>query len=59
MPEVLKKTVTIDKAINKLASPSQTENIELQEKQIVSDMFGDYCLDCTHDGGEPVTNIRL
>ncbi|OGG00957.1 hypothetical protein A2153_02570 [Candidatus Gottesmanbacteria bacterium RBG_16_38_7b] len=57
-PEVLKKTVVIDKTINKLANSQQTENIEQQEKQVVSDAFGDYCLDCTHEGGEPVTNVR-
>lgn len=58
-PEVLKKNVVIDKTINKLALPSQTDNVENQEKQIVSDMFGDYCLDCTHDGNEPVTHVKL
>ncbi|OGG03916.1 hypothetical protein A2W14_05605 [Candidatus Gottesmanbacteria bacterium RBG_16_37_8] len=57
--EVLKKSVPVDKTINKLASPTQPENVEQQEKQIVSDMFGDFCLDCTHEGGEPVTNVRL
>ena len=58
-PEVLKKVVTIDKSINKIAAKETEENIEQQEKQVVSDMFGDYCLDCTHDGGEPGTNVRL
>ena len=57
--EVLKRVVTIDKTTNKLASPNQTENIEQQEKQVVSDMFGNFCLDCNHEGDEPVTNIKL
>lgn len=57
--EVLKKAVAIDKTTNKLATTNQTENVEPQEKQIVSDMFGSYCLDCNHDGGDPVTNVKL
>jgi len=58
-PEVLKKTVAIDKGNNKLAYPNQTDNVEMQEKQIVSDMFGDLCLDCETEGGNPVTYVKL
>lgn len=57
--EVLKRSVAIDKTTNKLALPNQTENVEQQEKQVVSDMFGMYCLDCNHEGDDPVTNVRL
>lgn len=57
--EVLKQTIPIDKSTNKMATANQTENIEMQEHQVVSDMFGSYCLDCSHDGGDPATNIRL
>lgn len=57
--EVLKQAVFIDKTVNKFAKDGQTENVESQEKQIVSDMFGKYCLDCSHDGGDPSTFIRL
>jgi len=58
-PEVLKQTIAIDKTTNKPAKPGQTENVEMQEHQVVSDMFGSYCLDCSHEGGDPVTNIKL
>ena len=58
-PEVLKETITIDKTTNKPAPPNQTENVENREQQTVNDMFGKYCIDCSHDGGDPVTNIRL
>jgi len=57
--EVLKKAVVIDKGTNKIAPTGQVENVETQEKQIVSDMFGSYCLDCAHEGGDPVTVARL
>lgn len=58
-PETLKQNIAIDKSTNKMATANQTENVEMQEHQIVSDMFGSYCLDCSHDGGDPVTNIKL
>ncbi len=57
--EILKQTIAIDKSTNKMAAPSQTDNIEMQEKQVVTDMFGSYCLDCPHDGGDPVMSIKL
>lgn len=58
-PEVLKQNVAIDKTTNKLASPNQVENIEMKEQQVVSDQFGNYCIDCSHEGGDPITNIKL
>jgi 1A family penicillin-binding protein len=58
-PESLKRTVNVDKNTQKLAPSTQTDNIEAKEHQVVSDMFGMYCLDCSHDGGDPFTSIRL
>ncbi|MCJ7740189.1 transglycosylase domain-containing protein [Candidatus Microgenomates bacterium] len=57
--ENLKQNVTIDKNTRKLAPLDQKDNTEVKEQQIVSDMFSSYCLDCPHDGSEPVTNIKL
>lgn len=58
-PENLKQVVAVDKNSHKLASGDQKDNIENKEQQVVSDMFGSYCLDCSHDGGDPITNIKL
>jgi len=58
-PEILKQNIAIDKTTNKMAGPEQIENVENREQQIVSDMFGKYCIDCSHDGGDPMTNVRL
>jgi penicillin-binding protein 1C len=64
--ESLKQTIAVDKTTQKMAAPNQTDlpageagNIEMKEHQVVSDMFGSYCLDCSHEGGDPVTNIKL
>lgn len=62
--ENLKQTIAIDKNTRKMALPNQTlpaqaGDIEMQEHQVVSDMFGKYCLDCSHDGGDPATIIKL
>ncbi len=57
--ENLKQNVTIDKNTRNLAPSDQKDNTEVKEQQIVSDMFGSYCLDCPHEGSEPVTNIKL
>ncbi len=58
-PEILKQNVAIDKITNKLATPNQTENVEIKEQQVISDQFGNYCLDCSHEGNDPVTNVKL
>ena len=52
-------SVPVDKTTDKLAPSSQKDNIEVKEKQIVKDMFGMYCIDCNHDGGDPYTTIKL
>lgn len=57
--EVLKQTIAVDKNTQRMAASNQTDNIEMKEYQVVSDMFGQYCLDCSHEGGDPVTNIKL
>lgn len=57
-PEVLSQSVPIDKSTNKIASPTQTDNIEMQQHQVTSDMFTKYCLDCSHEGEGP-TVIKL
>ncbi|MBI3380355.1 transglycosylase domain-containing protein [Candidatus Gottesmanbacteria bacterium] len=58
-PEVLKQTIPVDKNTHKMASPDQKDNVEMKEQQVVSDMFGSYCLDCSHDGGDSITTIKL
>ncbi len=46
--ENLKRQVLIDKTTADLALPNQTENVEMQEHQVVSDGISSYCLDCPH-----------
>ncbi|MCL4338365.1 penicillin-binding protein [Patescibacteria group bacterium] len=58
-PEHLEQTIAVDKTTHKMASPNQTDNVSMEQHQVVSDMFGKYCLDCSHDGGDPITNIKL
>ncbi len=57
--EVLKQTIAVDKNTQKMAPSTQTDNIEMKEHQVVSDIFGQYCLDCSHEGGDPTTNVKL
>ncbi len=57
--EQLKQTIAVDKNTQKMAQPGQTDNIEMKEHQVISDMFGSYCLDCSHEGGDPITSIKL
>jgi len=51
--EQLKTAVPIDKTTNKLAKQDQTENVEVQEKLVVRDPFGPYCIDCSHENDAP------
>lgn len=51
--ENLKQQVLIDKSTGDLAAPGVTENIEMQEKQIVKDPISQYCLDCQHSDNKP------
>ena len=50
--EVLKQVVAIDKATGDLAAPGQTDNVEMQERQILRDDVSTYCLDCPHPEGK-------
>ncbi len=44
-----REKVLIDKATGDLAAPGKTDNVEEQEKSILTDPTGDkYCVDCTH-----------
>lgn len=52
--ESLTKTVAIDKATGDLASPTQTDNIDMNQHQVISDGISNYCLDCQHQADKPV-----
>ena len=55
-PHISKQTVGITKD-DKLA-PENWPEVEMKEKTIIKDMFGIYCVDCSHEN-EPYQNIRL
>jgi membrane carboxypeptidase/penicillin-binding protein PbpC len=55
--EQLRRTVLIDTTTGDLADPEQTENVEFQDHDIVSDGISSWCLDCPHQEGK-VTIIR-
>ncbi|MBI3343262.1 penicillin-binding protein [Candidatus Gottesmanbacteria bacterium] len=52
--ENLKRSVAIDKATSDLAAPGQVDNIEMQDKQVLSDGISTYCLDCPHPEGKAI-----
>lgn len=52
--ESLRIAVIIDKATGDLAAPDQVDNVEPQEKQVVSDGISTWCLDCPHPEGKAV-----
>ncbi|MFZ5845352.1 MAG: transglycosylase domain-containing protein [Patescibacteria group bacterium] len=51
--ENLKQAVLIDKASGDLASPGQTDNVEIQEHQVARDAVSTWCLDCPHSQEKP------
>ncbi|MBI3955783.1 penicillin-binding protein [Candidatus Gottesmanbacteria bacterium] len=55
--ENMKKQVLIDKTTGDLAPTSQTDNVEMQEHQVLSDEVATYCLDCPHPEGK-ITLIK-
>lgn len=55
-PHIFKQTVAITKD-DKLA-PLNWPDVEMKEKTIIKDMFGMYCVDCSHDK-EPYQIIKL
>jgi len=52
--ENMKRQVLIDKTTGDLAPASQTDNVEMQEHQVLSDDVSTYCLDCPHPEGRAV-----
>jgi penicillin-binding protein 1C len=48
------QNVLIDKTTNNLATPGQTDNVEMQSHQIITDKISNYCLDCQHTQDKPV-----
>lgn len=52
--ENMKRQILIDKTTGDLAPPNQTENVETQEHQVLSDGVSTYCLDCPHPEGKAV-----
>jgi membrane carboxypeptidase/penicillin-binding protein PbpC len=53
--EVIRQTVHIDTTTGDIAEPGQTENIEFQEHDVISDGITTWCLDCPHPEGKTVT----
>lgn len=52
--KIEKKGVWIDTLTGRPFLPGVTDNLELQEKTIATDEFGqEYCLDCPHEGESP------
>jgi membrane carboxypeptidase/penicillin-binding protein len=52
--EQLKQQVLIDKSTGDLAAPGQTDNVESQSHQVLSDGLSQWCLDCTHPDNKPI-----
>ncbi len=49
--KIEKKNIWIDTTTGRPPLPNVTENLELQEKTVALDEFGqEYCLDCPHEG---------
>jgi len=57
--ENLKQNILVDKNSQNIAPRSQTDNTELKEHQVASDMFTSFCLDCPHQENDPPTIIKL
>ena len=52
--ENLKQFVLIDKSTGDLAAPGKTENVEMQDHQVLHDGVSLWCLDCQHPAGASV-----
>jgi 1A family penicillin-binding protein len=52
--ENLKQSVLIDKSTGDLADPGKTDNVEMQDHQVVHDAISTWCLDCQHPAGKSV-----
>lgn len=53
--ESVRRAVPIDKATGDIATPEQTENIEVQDHDVLYDGVTTWCLDCPHPEGKSVT----
>ncbi|MDH7476653.1 MAG: transglycosylase domain-containing protein [Microgenomates group bacterium] len=56
--EIIKAIIPVNKDTDKMARPNDP-NIEMREKTIIKDMFSVYCIDCNHEGGDPIQIINL
>jgi 1A family penicillin-binding protein len=52
--ENLKQNIAVDKTTGDLAPPGQTDNIEMQDHQVIHDHISIWCLDCQHPADKPV-----
>ncbi len=52
--EQIKQQVLIDKSTGDLADPGKTDNVEMQEHQVLHDPVSMWCLDCTHPPGKSI-----
>ncbi len=48
-----REQVAVTKDSDKLASPGQTDNIEVKEKTVLKDEFSTFCVDCAGDNPHP------
>jgi len=55
-PHIFKQTIAVTKD-DKLA-PANWPDVEMKEKTLIKDMFGLYCVDCSHDN-VPYQYVRL
>lgn len=51
--EQLRQSVRIDTSTGDIASPGQTENVEMQDHDVLRDPVSTYCLDCPHQENRP------
>lgn len=56
--ENLKQSVLIDKSTGDLAEPGKTDNVEMQDHQVIRDAISMWCLDCQHPAGEKPVFIK-
>lgn len=56
VPHIIKQTIAVTRD-DKLA-PANWPDVEMKEKTLIKDMFGYYCIDCSHEN-EPYQNVRL
>jgi len=52
--EQLKQSVIIDKSTGDIAEFGKTDNVEIQEHQVLRDPVSQWCLDCPHPEEKPI-----